>query len=216
MSSVAPVVHPASNCSQRQIQVLGCPSLAAGGASSTLSFLYLVVVAPPCCCPPPRHCCCLCHPPPLLSSFLPSPSLSFVLPRCHPSPRSPHPHCSLFPPHEQLLMAVVGGAVVVAVVVMPCNSSCVWEDPQLRASSSTGADDVEAGIGIHPASRCSWQCRRGPVVTTKVGQGATVVPPVPGATQEGSHPASSCSQAWPRGCHLVGIHSASRCSRQRH
>ena len=153
----------------------------------------------PCC----RHSC---HPPPL----------SFVLPRCHPSPRRPHPHCSPFPPREQLLTAVVGGAVVVAVVVVPCNSSCVWEDPQLRASSSTGADDVEAGIGIHPASRCSRQCRCGPVVTTKVGQGATVVPPVPGATQEGSHPASSCSRAWPRGCHLVGIHSASRCSRQRH
>ena len=133
------------------------------------------------------------------------------------SPRLGFPRsCTRYPPREQLLTAVVGGAVVVAVVVVPCNSSCVWEDPQLRASSSTGADDVEAGIGIHPASRCSRQCRRGPVVTTKVGQGATVVPPVPGATQEGSHPASSCSRAWPRGCHLVGIHSASRCSRQRH
>ena len=137
MSSVAPVVHPASNCSQRRIQVLGCPLLVVGG----LPFLYLVVVAPLCCCPPPRHCCCLCHPPPLLLSFLPSPSLSFVLPCCHPSPCCPHPHRSPFPPHEQLLMVAVGGAVI----VVPCNSSCIWEDPQLQASLSTGAEALGLG-----------------------------------------------------------------------
>jgi hypothetical protein len=28
----------------------------------------------------------------------------------------PHPHCTLFPPHEQLLVAAVGGAVVVVIL----------------------------------------------------------------------------------------------------
>jgi hypothetical protein len=36
----------------------------------------------------------------------------------HPHhPHHPHPHCSLFLPYEQLLMATVGGAVMVVVVV---------------------------------------------------------------------------------------------------
>ena len=34
-----------------------------------------------------------------------------VMPSCHP-----HPHCIPFPPHEQLVMAVVGGAVLVVVL----------------------------------------------------------------------------------------------------
>jgi hypothetical protein len=37
---------------------------------------------------------------------------------------------------------------------------------------------AKAGIGIHPMSRCSWWCHHGPVVTTEVGQGAAVVPPI--------------------------------------
>ena len=59
------------------------------------------------CCPPVIvlcHCCLLHRAVvvslPMLLSF---PSLPFLHPRC--------PHCSLFPPHEQLLMAVVGGVM---------------------------------------------------------------------------------------------------------
>ena len=41
-------------------------------------------------------CCCHCH---VLLSF-----------------HCPHPHCTPFPPHEQLLMVAVGGAVLVVVL----------------------------------------------------------------------------------------------------
>lgn len=37
--------------------------------------------------------------------------------------RHPHPHCTPFPPHKQLLVVAVGGAVVV-VVLRRCLSSC--------------------------------------------------------------------------------------------
>ena len=40
------------------------------------------------------------------------------VPSCHP-----HPHCTLFPPHEQLLMVAVGGAVLV--VVLRCHQHCM-------------------------------------------------------------------------------------------
>jgi hypothetical protein len=107
-----------------------------------------------CLCPPSHHLLLLSLSFPflllslsLLSPSLLSPFLLFVLPCCHPSPRCPHPHFFLFPPHEQLPMAVVGGNVVVAVIVVPCNSSCICKDLQLRASSSTGAEDIGAVRG---------------------------------------------------------------------
>jgi hypothetical protein len=50
-------------------------------------------------------------------------------------------------------------------------------------------------VRIHPASSCSQQCRREPVVEAEVGQGVAVVPPLPG-DMEGTHPASSYSRAW--------------------
>ena len=48
---------------------------------------------------PCHHCCCF-----------PMPATS----PCHP-----WPYCSQFPPNEQLLAAVVGGAVVVVAILVP-------------------------------------------------------------------------------------------------
>jgi hypothetical protein len=63
------------------------------------------------CCRPPPHCCCRC----LCACFL------------------PWPHCSLSSPRKQLLVAVVGGAVVV--LACPCrSSSCCPPCEQGRAA----------------------------------------------------------------------------------
>ena len=52
--------------------------------------------------------------------------------------RHPHPHCTLFPPHKQLLMAAVGGAVLV-VVLRPHLSS-------LSSSSSSSSSSLSCVI----------------------------------------------------------------------
>jgi hypothetical protein len=46
--------------------------------------------------------------------------------------RHPHPHCTLFPPHEQLLVAVVGGAMVVLAGVVAIITVVVVPAPPPR------------------------------------------------------------------------------------
>jgi hypothetical protein len=80
---VAPVVHPASSCSQRRVQVLGHPLLV-GGLGIILSSSHRCPSPPPPC----HCCCCLCHPPPcclsspvaILLPVIPIP----IAPRSHP------------------------------------------------------------------------------------------------------------------------------------
>ena len=67
---------------------------------------------------------------------------------------------------------------------------------------------VGAGIGIHPASRCSRRCHHGPIVAA---EGAAVHPLRGDA--EGDPPRKQLLTGV--GCRLVGTHPASRCSWRR-
>ena len=71
--------------------------------------------------------------------------------------RHPHPHCTPFPPHEQLLVAAVGGAVVVVVLRHRLSSLSLSFHPL----STPRAVAREAGGGW--CAVMTWQRWRGVV-----------------------------------------------------
>jgi hypothetical protein len=143
-------------------------------------------------------CCCHCH---LLLSLSSAVGVVVCCCRCR-APLSfchPHPHCTPFPPHEQLLVAAVGGAVLV--VVLRCHRcwrlACVVIvvgiiPPRL---SPLAPLPVVVPPAIHPTSSCSWGWGVGCVVS-----GLSPVPSPLLSTLRAEARNGGC-----RRCHLVVI-----------
>ena len=80
--------------------------------------------------------------------------------------RRPHPRCTLFPPHEQLLVAAVGGAVVVGVprhrllslssVVVVAISTCYPPHEQLLVRLGAGGGSFVTMGGRGGAMALVW------------------------------------------------------------
>ena len=112
---LAPTIHPMNSCLWQWLQVLAHSPMVFALPSHCWSYHHPLVgagLAGP-------HCCCHCWPPiPALLVLIPlscSSSLSLLSSPC-PLPCCPPPSCSLFPPCEEWLVGVVGGAVPLVVV----------------------------------------------------------------------------------------------------